>query len=268
MPGTVLVWFLKAVLLLGSALMAYKLYRTGLHRHYPIFFAYFLFRVPNSIWPFFLDTSSPLYQQVWIIIDPIVLTFYVLLVRELYRLVLDKYKGLYTLGRWAMYLAMTVSVIVSVLSLIPRIKPTAPQTSKIMTYVLGTERGVDTALAIFIVLLLLFLSRYPIRLSRNVRTYAVIYSIFFLCNIFVLLMRALFGLRMADEVNTALLAVTAICVISWLILLTPQGAELADQRFAVGPHSEHHLLTQLDSLNAALLKVGTRRPTQVISQKS
>jgi hypothetical protein len=268
MPGTVLIWFLKAVVPLGSAWMAYKLYRTGLHSHYPIFFAYFLFRVPNSIWPFFLDIRAPLYQQVWIIIDPIVLTFYVLLVRELYRLVLDKYKGLYTLGRWAMYLAMTVSVIISVLSLIPIIKPTAPQTSKIMTYVLGTERGVETALAIFIVLLLLFLSRYPVRLSRNVRIHAVIYSIFFLSNTFVVLMRSLFGLHMVDEVNVALMAVTAICLISWLILLTPEGEELADQRFAVGPHSEHRLLTQLDSLNAALLKVGTRQAAQVISQKS
>src|SRR5260370_30655892 len=174
MTGTALVWLLKAILLVGSVLMAYKLFRTGLHRKYPIFFAYFMFRVPNSLWHLFLDTSSPLYQKVWIVIDTIVLTFYILLVRELYRLVLDKYKGLYTLGRWAMYLAMTVSVIISVLSLIPKITPTTPQTSKIMTFVLGTERGVDTALALFIVLLLLFLSRYPVRLSRNVRTYALI----------------------------------------------------------------------------------------------
>ncbi len=268
MPGTVLVWFLKAALPLVSALMAYKLYRTGLHRRYPIFFAYFLFRVPNSIWPFFLNTSSPLYQQVWIVIDPIVLTFYVLLVRELYRLVLDKYKGLYTLGRWAMYLAMTVSVIISVLSLIPRIKPTAPQTSKIMAYVLGLERGVDTALAIFIVLLLLFLSRYPVRLSRNVRIHAVIYSIFFMSNTFVLLVKSLFGLHLIDEVNVALMAVTTICVISWLIFLTPQGAEVRTQAVAIEPHYEHRLLTQLDSFNAALLKVGTRQATQAISHKS
>src|SRR5437879_1600430 len=122
MTGTVLVWFLKTVLLLGSALMAYKLYSTGLHRRYPIFFAYFIFRVPNSVWPLILNTSSPEYQKIWICTEPIVLTFYILLIRELYRLVLEKYKGLYTLGRWAMYLSMAIAVIVSGLSLIPRIK--------------------------------------------------------------------------------------------------------------------------------------------------
>ena len=195
MTSTLLVSCLKAILLIGSALMAYKLYRTGLYRLYPIFFAYFTFRIPNGIWPLFFDGASPTYQKIWISTEPIILTFYILMIRELYRLVLEKYKGLYTLGRWAMYLAMTVSVIISGLSLLPRIKPSAAQRSKMMAYVLATERGVDTALAIFIVLLLLFLSRYPVRLSRNVRTYAVIYSVFFLSNTFVVLMRSLFGLQ-------------------------------------------------------------------------
>jgi hypothetical protein len=268
MTSTVLVSFLKAVTLIGSALMAFRLYRTGLYRLYPIFFAYFAFRIPNGIWPLFFDGASPTYQKVWICTEPIVLGFYILMIRELYRLVLEKYKGLYTLGRWAMYLAMTVAVIISGLSLLPRIKPTAAQRSKIMAYVLATERGVNTALAIFIVLLLLFLSRYPVRLSRNVRTYAVIYSAFFLSNTFVVLMRSLFGLRMVDEVNIALMGVAAICVVAWLALLTPQGAETPVPGATFEPQYEHHLLTQLDSLNAALLKVGRQPEPQVISSKS
>ena len=259
MTGTVLVWFLKTVLLVGSALLAAKLYRSGLYRRYPIFFAYFVFRVPNSIWPLLVDDiSSPEYQKIWICTELIVLVFYVLLVRELFRLVLEKYKGLYTLGRWAMYVAMTIAVIISGLSLIPRINPSMPQRSKIMFYVIATERGANTALIIFVAVLMLFLSRYPVRLSRNVRIYAWIYSIFFLSNTFVLLMRTLFGLRNADAFNDAHLAVAAVCVLSWLFLLTPQGAEATSQPAPPGNQYEHRLLTQLDSLNAALLKVGRR----------
>src|SRR4051794_4505835 len=123
MPSTVLDWFLKAILLVGSALLASKLYRTGLYRSYPIFFAYFLFRVPNSLWPLLVDTSSATYQKLWICTDPIVLIFYILLMRELYRVVLEKYKGLYTLGRWAMYVAMAIAVLISAATLIPRINP-------------------------------------------------------------------------------------------------------------------------------------------------
>jgi hypothetical protein len=269
MTSTLLVSYLTATLLIGSALMAIRLYQTDLYRLYPVFFAYFAFRVPNSAIPFFFQRASPNYQKVWILSELIVLLFYVLLVRELYGLVLDKYKGLYTLGRWAMYIAMAVSLIISALSLLPRINPSMAQPSKIMAYVLAADRGIETALAIFIVLLLLFLSRYPVKLSPNVRIHAVIYSIFFLSNTFVVLMRSLFGLRLAAEASIALMAVAAVCVVAWLILLSPAGAEVQiPLGNSHGAQHEHRLLSQLDALNAALLKVGQRQPSQVISSKS
>jgi hypothetical protein len=268
MTSNVLVLCLKAILLIGSALMSVRLYRTGLHRLYPAFFAYFTFRIPNGIWPFFFDGASPEYQKLWITTQPLIWLFYILMVRELYRLVLERYKGLYTLGRWAMYFAMVSSVLISALSLIPRIKPSSAQRSKLMIYALATERGVNTALAIFIVLLLLFLSFYPVRLSRNVRTHAIIYSAFFLSNTFVSLMRSLFGLKMVDEVNIALLGVAAVCVVAWLVLLSPEGAEVRISEAKLGPQYEGRLLTQLDSLNAALLNVGKRDARRVISTKS
>jgi len=167
-----------------------------------------------------------------------------------------------------MYFATVVAVIISALSLIPRIQPAWPQRSKNMAYVIAADRGVNTALVIFIVLLLLFLSRYPVRLSRNVRIHAVVYSIFFLSNVFMTLMHTLFGLHMIDAVNDAHLAVAAICVVAWLILLTPQGAEVRTETAKLGPRQEIRLLSQLDALNATMLKVGRRRTPQVISQKS
>src|ERR1022692_4960130 len=141
MAGAVLVSVLKAVLLLGCVLMALKLYRTGLYSRYPIFFAFFIFRIPNSIWPLFLEVSSPAYQKVWVLTEPI----------------------------------------------------------EFMFYVLATERGIETGLAIFILLILCFLSFFPVKLSRNVRVHAMVFSIFFLSNTFVLLMRSLFGMHLRNE---------------------------------------------------------------------
>src|SRR5271157_2533721 len=205
MTGGLLVSCLQAVLLLGSVLMALMLYRTGLFRRYPIFFAFFIFRIPNGIWPLFLETSSPLYQQVWVLTEPIGFAFYVLMVVELYKLVLEKYKGLYTLGRWALYVSVAISIGISAISLLPRIKPSMPQRSKVMFYMVATERGVHTGLAIFIVLILCFLSLFPVRLSRNVRVHALVFSIFFLSHAFVSLMRSLFGMHLVDAVNTLLM---------------------------------------------------------------
>jgi hypothetical protein len=258
MTGVVLVSCLKAVLLLGSALMVLKLYRTGLYRRYPIFFAFFIFRIPNSIWPLFLELSSDLYQKVWVLTTLIALGFYVLMVVELYKLVLDKYKGLYSLGRWALYVSLAISVGISAISLLPRIKPSMPQSSKIMFYVLATERGIDTALAIFIILILCFLSFFPVKLSRNVRVHALVFSIFFLSNTFVLLMRSLFGHHLADVVNTSLLGITAASVVAWLTLLRAAGEDSRSAPVLYGQEHESRLLAHLDALNAALLRASSR----------
>src|SRR5438105_5298438 len=115
MPSVALV--LKVVSLLGSVLVAGKLFRSGLYLRYPVFFAFFLFRVPNFVWPFFLDTNSNIYLHFWIVTESLFWVFYILLVLELYRLVLEKHKGIYSLGRWFLYLGTGVSLALSSLSL-------------------------------------------------------------------------------------------------------------------------------------------------------
>jgi hypothetical protein len=258
MTGVVLVSCLHYVLLLGSVLMVLMLYRTGLYRRYPIFFAFFIFRIPNGIWPLFLQGSSPLYQQVWVLTEPIGLGFYVLMVLELYKLVLEKYKGLYTLGRWALYVSLAISVSISAISLLPRIKPSMPQESKVMFYMLATERGIDTALVISIVLILCFLSFFPVKLSWNVRVHALVFSIFFLSHTFVALMRSLFGLRLVYEVNAILLCITVASVVAWLTLLRAAGEDVPHPPVLFGQEDEGRLLRHLDSLNAALLRASGR----------
>src|ERR1039458_1060895 len=250
--------FLKAVLLLGSVLTAVKLYWTGLYRRYPFFFLFFVFRIPNSLWPLFLSAHAPLYQQLWVVTSLIALGFYVLIVLELYRLVLENYKGLYSAGRWAFYVSLTVSVAISALSLLLKLKPGLPQQSRVMVYELATERGVDTSLAIFIILILCFLSLFPVKLSRNVRVHALVYSVFFLSNTFVLLMRSLFGLSMIDQVNTALRAVMVARVIAWLTLLMPAGEEAQPASARIEQGFEGRLLNHLDALNSALLRSAGR----------
>lgn len=258
MTTAVLLPILQAVLLLGSILMVLKLYRTGLHRRYPVFFAFFIFRIPNSIWPIFLARESNNYFYLWVCTVPIVLIFYVLMVVELYKSVLERYRGLYSLGRWVMYASVAISVTISALSLMPTIKPEAKQASKIMIYVLATERGVDTALAIFIILMLCFLSFFPLKLGRNVRVHALVFSVFFLSNTFVLLMRSNFGMKFDESVSTALLCVTAASVVAWLTMLRSAGEDSKQAPAALGPEYESRLLAHLDSINSALLKASER----------
>src|SRR5437763_1664075 len=101
--------YVQYLVLAGSALVAGKLFFSGLFRRYPVFFLYFLFRIPNSIWPLFLDLRSQAYYNLWRVTSVLALVLYVLAIAELYRLVFEWYRGLQTVGRWALYLSIAVS---------------------------------------------------------------------------------------------------------------------------------------------------------------
>ncbi len=254
MPSSALVLFFEWVSLLGAGLTALKLFRSGLYRRYRFFFVYLISLVPYGICLVVMDVHSGLYQQFWTVTTPLFWLLYVLVVFELCGLILEKYKGLYTLGRWAMYLAMAVSVTVSVLSLLPRIAPAMPQRTRIMGYILATERGVDFSLAIFILLILFFLTRYPVLLSRNVVVYAVVFSLFFLSSTFGLLLHSVFGLQLKNEVNMFLMGTSSACVVAWLVLLNAKGERVRVRALHFGRGDEERILLQLDSLNRTLLR--------------
>jgi|SRR5271157_150135 len=250
-----LLYFFQILTLLGSVLTVVKLYRTGLYRRYRMFFSLFLFQIPNTIWPLFIDIRSGLYEYFWAATEPVAWLLYGLVVLELYRLVLEKHRGLYSLGRWMMYLAIVVSVFFSILSLLPKFKPTTPLHSRTLGYFFATQRGVYFSLVLFILLILLFLSRYPIHLNRNVLVHAALYSIFFLCGTLGVLLRTIFGIRINDQVNLFLTGMSSICIFAWFFLLTKKGEESQTNLPLFGPEQERRALQQLDALNATLLKV-------------
>jgi hypothetical protein len=254
MPTPALVLFFEWVSLLSAGLTALKLVKSGLFRRYRFFFIYLVSLVPYGVCLLLLDVNSGSYQKFWTVTTPLFWLLYVLVVFELCGLILEKHKGLYTLGRWAMCLGLAVAVTLSVLSLLPHIAPATPQRSRIMGYILATERGVDFSLAIFILLILFFLSRYPVPLSRNVAVHSVVFSVFFLSNTLAVLLRSVFGLHVNDWVNLFLMGTSSACVVAWLVLLSAKGEEVRVHTLRFGRGDQERILLQLDSLNDTLLK--------------
>ncbi len=259
MNGATLGSLLDFILIAAIALTAAKLLWTGLHKHYPVFFLYLLFRIPLRIVPLVVNVRSHAYFTIWTYGEAITLIFYVLLVVELYRVVLVRYRGLQTVGRWAMYVCVVISGTISILLSLPKINGSLQRAGKIFNTFIVAERGIDTALALFILLILLFLSRYPITLSWNARVHALVYSVFFMSNTVALLMRTLFGLSVAPQVNTILTVIGIGSVIAWLILLSPAGEEVRVSQRKMEPEQEKRLLIQLDLVNTTLLRVSRQK---------
>jgi hypothetical protein len=255
MSGYSLVLLLQVATGILAACVAGKLYSTGLYSRYRAFFWYMLFRVFEGVWPVFVNMRSNLYAYIWTFTEPVSLILYVLVVLELCRLVLEKHRGLYTLGRWAVYLGMAISVGLSILSLLPRIKPNMPQSSKYLGYIFAVDRGVTLCLAIFLVLMLFLLSRYPVSLSRNVILHAAVYTIFFLCNALDMILLKVLGFPHYPALETGRMIVSCLCLLCWLRFLSPKGEETRVQIPHFRPEHEERLLYQLDAINTTMLKI-------------
>jgi len=241
--------------LAGSALTAVKLFKTGLSSQYRFFFWYFLFRIPNAVWPLFFKPRSDIYFFFWVFTEPVTWIFHASVVLELFRLVLQKHKGLYSFGRWAMMAGVGVSVSISLISLLPRMEKAHDQ-SRLMFWYLGLERGIMLGLAILLMFLMAFLVLYTVPISRNIRLHARIYSLFFLSSYLAFLLTSVYGRHIHPMVNLGLVAVSAVCVFAWFLLLSPAGEEVqATHTILIGPEQERRILQQLDALNATLLRV-------------
>ncbi len=242
--------------LLGTSLVVAKLVRTNLDRRYRIFFLYFAFRVFNLSVALVADATATWYAWYFLATTFIVWSFYLLVVRELVGLVLEKYAGLRTLGRWFLYAGIIVSAVVSLVSLLPKITPATPLKSKGFFYVLAVDRGITFGLVVFLLLLLIFLSRYPVPLGRNVLVHAGLFTAFFLSSTFTSLLKSVFGQSVLTPVDTALVGFGAACTFAWFFLLSPKGEEVKVSLPHFTPEQEERILFKLDALNATLLKVG------------
>lgn len=254
MPSAGLV--LQIFSLLASALLAIKLFHTGLWRKYRVFFWFCCVRVADSLWPlFFSGTGSLNYLHVWMLTQPILWLFHILLVAELYRLILEGHPGIYSIGRWAMYGAVAIAVCISVLTLLPHFTPKTTQQSKYLRLEFSTDRGIDFALAIFLLLILLFLSRFPIKLSRNVLVHSGVYTVYFFINSLAVFLRTLFGITASASTSLLLMAGSCVCLVAWLVLLNPRGEQVQTNFPAISSQREKNALRQLAALNATLLRV-------------
>ena len=256
MPSTTLNTSFFVVSVLASALTSVKLYRTSLFHRYRVFFWYFVFRTPNLAWPLFVNVHSSTYAYCWAVVTPLMWVFHIAVVVELYRLIFEKYKGIYSLGRWTMYFSTAIAIALSILSLLPKFTPAMPQISRNLGYFYAIDRGVDFSLVILIFLILLFLSLYPVPVSRNVAVHVSLFSVYFLSSTFALLLKAVTGRVLSGQVNLMLSGATAACTIGWLFLLTPRGEEVPARRPMLGTEHEERILRHLEALNATLLKVG------------
>lgn len=244
---------INLIILAGTGLLVFRIYSSDLHRRYRAFFSFLIFEVLRTGILTSLSPSSGLYQKVWVLTEPVEWFFYAWVVFELYSLVLEDFRGLYTVGRWALVVAVGVALLASGASLMAPSQH-SPQ-GPLMSYYFIAERAVYFSLVVFLLTILGIILQYPITLNRNIVVHSVVFSVYFLSNTVIYLFLNARGFDAILMVQYAVSAVGLAALGVWLVLLNPAGEV---RKLRLRPHwmpgKEEELVNQLNHLNAALLR--------------
>ena len=256
MSGSSILSLLWGFTIVANATAALRLYLLDLHRVYRFFFAYLVLTTVRSLVLRPFDIRENTYALIYLVTLPILWVFYILIVLELYSLVLQNYSGIYSLGRWTLYGALFFSVAVSILTLIPT---WGNETSKLLFWSTTVTRGVDFSLVIFLLLILVFLSRYPVALNRNIIVHCIVYTVFFLGTSMTILVRNVVGHEVMRPLNNVLQVISAGCYLAWIFFLTRAGeSRVTMLRHSWSADDERRLIDQLNSINATLLRAARK----------
>jgi hypothetical protein len=259
-PWIPLIRFIWSLNLIATALVIWRLYSLGLHKTYRYFLISMALSVARTAVLFPFSPGDNIYRQLWLATQPLVWLSYLLVVAELYRLVLRQYGGIYSLGRWFFFGTVALSVIISGLTVLPALtnERVLPGRHVPVYYYSFIERGLVTTLALFLLLLLVFVAWFSVPLSSNLLKHCAFYSAYFFANNVIMLYWNS-GSGTANVVSVSRLSVGFICLMCWVFFLSRRGEDrIASLHLGRNAIAERKLLTQLENLNATLLRTARK----------
>jgi hypothetical protein len=246
---------LQLLSFLFDIVVTVRVIQLGLYRVYPFFFVFLCVPlVPQSVLLMYGSDSRD-FRHVWLISEAVRNIVYILVVWELFSVIFRNYAGLRSLSRWVMGGAAAIAPLGLVLTFAAS---SSRLVSSLPLMVIRFERGIAFGLVIFIIILLYFISRYPIRLPRNNVVLAMLYSVWFLGDAALLLLSSFvpraWGYSMVND-GLALLEIGS--YMGWTFLLSKAG-EYQETRVRqnISPERESVLIGELNAMNEVLLRAG------------
>ncbi|MBX9603875.1 MAG: hypothetical protein K2X35_22905 [Bryobacteraceae bacterium] len=243
-------WFLNLGLL---PVLAFHLWKQGLHRTYRFFWLLLLLDLIEGVVLLPIPSNSTAYGITYVVFESLKLVLFFLVSLELCSNTLARYPGIATVGRLFIQVAGVLAI--GIAGGIAAAMGDTGGPYPVLTMFFTLVRSVMITLAVLLMLNTLFLAWFPVRLSRNVARFLAGYVVYFSARALVMA-----GLTMLDPAFTRSLSAAAMialaaCMIFWLFTLRASG-ETAESVSGITwePGLDARLVAQLDNLNSSLAR--------------
>jgi hypothetical protein len=248
------VWCVTTAL---TAAVLVKLWSSGLVKLYRLLFSFLASDCIFSIAGLFIPYLSREYAHYYFTAQTVKIVIAALMVVEIYSLALERQPAL------AQFVRGIIGYILLGAALIPGIAlwndhSAAAQSHPYIRYFFLFEQTMDATMAIFLILISVFLAWFPLRMRRNVILYISGFIMWSLSRSALLLtINRFFNNKQLISVSTTIqMSVALGCLLYWLIGLKREG----EARTAVVGHlwnraEADRLTQQLDAINAGLTRL-------------
>lgn len=218
------------------------------------FFAFMIgFEVVRQVASALIPRVSNVYAYFYFLTQPIQWCLALLVTLEVYRSVFRTLTGIVRLSRYVIVGAVLVALCAALLTLGIRTFEGSP--FAVLELYLSVERGVSLSLLIFLAILVVFLSVYPVPVHRNALVYTGVFVLLFGVRTAALMARSILGPPAVAAVNLTVMSTAIASGLLCLFFLRPSGEErrlrTAYRKSGV---EEDRLVEQLESINRSLLR--------------
>jgi hypothetical protein len=198
------------------------------------------------------------YQVFWIVVRIAAWALYVWMVYDLLEAILKNLPGILTWSRRFVLWAFAVASALSLLSINSEYRVIGIKGLVGMGLVI--ERTVCTIVLLVLLAVLGFLIKFPVEIPRNLAYFSVGFLLYFGVNTVLDLTHSYFSHDSYSILNTAAIFLESACFLFWTVMLSSRGEAVPIRMGSqLRASDRERLLTQLDAINAALLRSAARR---------
>ncbi len=245
--------FLSAVQTALYAVLTAKLWRDGLLLRYRFFATYIVLQLVVSLVRSAIRYGTDAYAYFYFASQPVLILGAFLAISEVYTLVLKDRAEIARLGRRLLPWSVVAAVVLSGITLFVRWSSEGSKSPILESY-FTTEQFLYCSILLVVLLISGFLLYFPVPLSRNVILHSSLFACYLFIQVSARLLRIYMGSSATELLNVALMTFGVVCLLIWLMRLTPEGDLVMTKAGAPvwTEEQERRLLGHLDSINTTL----------------